>query len=196
MTTRKSSSETMSSAKRLDTIQRNIYIPLLKQKMSIASSANYTNEENYVQPKILNLNNDMEVKTEFLRSKRSFIAAGPPLLKDKPTTEEFYDWKILIIQYLEFLPGYQAGMLVIQPNLENMTEDDLKFTTENYELIYNSLSKATIGNKLVRLKISAISRLPVWDLVAWWSTVAYIFLGLAAASRHDGICRGRGRGKP
>jgi len=105
-----------------------------------------------VQPKILNLNNDIEVKTEFLRLKCSFIAADPPLLKDKLTTVKFYDWKFLIIQYLEFLPGYQAGMLEIQPNLENMTEADLKFTTEKYELVYTTLSKATISNKLVEIE--------------------------------------------
>jgi len=57
---RKLSSEIMSSAKRLNTIQRNIFAPLSNQKMSIASSTNYTNEENFVRPKILNLNNDIE----------------------------------------------------------------------------------------------------------------------------------------
>jgi len=50
MTARKSSLGTMSSAKRLDTIQRNIFTPLRNQKMSIASTMNYTNEENFLQP--------------------------------------------------------------------------------------------------------------------------------------------------
>jgi len=45
-----------------------------------------------------------------------------------------------MIQYLEYLPGYEAGMLEIQPHLENTTEDDLQFTTEKYELIYKTLS--------------------------------------------------------
>jgi len=44
---------------------------------------------------------------------------------------EIYDWKILIIQYLDFLPEYQTGMLEIQPNSENTTEDDLNSLLRN-----------------------------------------------------------------
>jgi len=69
MTARKSSSKTMPSGKRLDTIQGNNFKPLRNQKMSIASSTYYTNDDNFAQPKILNLNNDIEVKTELLLSK-------------------------------------------------------------------------------------------------------------------------------
>jgi len=42
-------------------------------------------------------------------------------------------------------------MLVIQPNLERMSEEDLEITIEKYELAYKASAKATLNNKLVRL---------------------------------------------
>ena len=89
------------------------------------SSINYTNEEeDFIQPKILNLKVNGAEKAKLLRKKSSFVAAGPPMQKNKPSTEEFYDWKFAIIQYLEFVPGCQAGILEIPLNLEGMSAEE------------------------------------------------------------------------
>ena len=176
LTTRKENSESeISGARTLDQLQKAIFTPLKDQRSSHSSNSNLNYEEISVRPKILNLTNDEATKMEVLRSKRSIIAAGPPILKDKPTLEEFYDWKLSIIQFLEFLPGYEHGILEIQPNLENLSDENLAFTIQKYELIYQILTKATINNKLVRLKTGAISRVPVRNLVTWWNTVTDIF---------------------
>ena len=176
MSTRKDNADSdTSGAKRLDQLHKAIFTPLRDQRSIKYSSLYSNNDETSVIPKILNLSNDEATKMEVLRSKRSIIAAGPPLLKDKPTLEEFYDWKLAITQFLEFLPGYESGILEIQPNLENLSDENLAFTIQKYELIYQILSTATISNKLVRLKTGAISRVPVRDLVTWWNTVADIF---------------------
>jgi hypothetical protein len=128
-----------------------------------------------VQPKVLNLRISEAEKSELLRAKRSLVAAGPPQLKNKPTNEEFYDWKLAITQYLELVPGYQEGMLQIPPNLEGVSPTDLEYIKAKYDIIYKILDKATYHNKRVRLKTNATKRLPVWDLSYWWSTVSELF---------------------
>ena len=69
---------------------------------------------------------DDEIDTEVLRSKRNFISTGPPSLSENPTFEEFNEWQTSMIDYLEFLPGYQDGILKVRPNLDEIFDDHLK----------------------------------------------------------------------
>jgi len=50
---------------------------------------------------------------EAIRIKKNYATGGPPTLPDKPTLVEFHDWKNPIKYFLEFVPGYQDGMLVL-----------------------------------------------------------------------------------
>jgi hypothetical protein len=72
----------ISSARKLDMLQKAVFTPLKGINHEPMSSTNYTNEENFVQPKILNIRISEAEKAELLRTKRSFIAAGPPQLKN------------------------------------------------------------------------------------------------------------------
>ena len=65
--------DNVSSAKRLDMLQKSVFTSVR------------------MQPKVLNLRINVAEKAELLRAKRSFVAAGPPQLKNKPSNEEFYD---------------------------------------------------------------------------------------------------------
>jgi hypothetical protein len=62
-------------------------------------------------------------------------------------------------------------MLECQPNLDGISNREFKSIVDRYELIFNTLSNATNGNFIVRLKTNAIPRLPFRDLVLWWSEV-------------------------
>ena len=171
LTTRKENSDSeISGARTLDQLQKAIFTPLKDQISSHSSNFNSNYEETSVRPKILNLTNDEATKMEVLRSNRSIIAAGPPILKEKPTLEEFCDWKLLIIQFLEFLPGYPSGTLENQPNLERLSDEKLQLTIGRYGLLYKTLSKATLNNKLLSLTKSAKS---VCDLRTRLAKVSY-----------------------
>jgi len=164
-----------SGAKRLDDIQKSIFTPTKKARNSRIQVNDMSRNHEVEQPKILSLKVNEAVRMEVLRSKRNFIAGGPPLLKDKPTLEEFNDWQVAIVKFLEFLPGYEEGMLEISPNLGEMSDEDYNFTIERYELIHQTLIKATSSNKLVKLKTCGISRYPIFDIVTWWNTLGEIF---------------------
>jgi hypothetical protein len=174
LTTKKSSTDAMlSSAKKLENIQKQSFSPANSHNFASNSCLDNFEKEESEQPKILNLSNEEALKAEVMRSKRTFLAAGPPMLKDKLTLEEFYDWQNSMVQFLELLPGYQKGtMLNFYPNLEGMSEENLRFTVDKYELIYKTLNKAIANNKLVKLKTSATRRVPFCDIVTWWQTVA------------------------
>ena len=79
--------EDISSARKLDMLQKAVFTPLKGINQEPMSSTNYTNEENFVQPKILKIRISEAEKADLMRTKRSFISAGPPQLKNKPTTE-------------------------------------------------------------------------------------------------------------
>ena len=105
LTTKKSSSDTMlSSAKKLENIQKQVFSPANSHNFTSNSCLLDVEDDESEQPKILNLSNDEALKAEVMRSKRSFLAAGPPMLKDKPTLEEFCDWLKSMIQFSELLP--------------------------------------------------------------------------------------------
>ena len=167
--------DNVSSAKKLDMLQKSVFTPVRSKNQDPRFITKYVNDESSVQPKVLNLRINEAEKAELLRAKRSFVAAGPPQLKNKPSIEEFYDWKIAMIQYLELVPGYQEGMLEIPPNLEGISETDLEYIRTTYDMIYKILDKATQQNKLVRLKTNDTNKLPVRHLSYWWSTVCDLF---------------------
>ena len=165
----------VSSVQKLDMLQKSVFTPVRSKIQDPMFANRYKNDEDSVQPKVLNLRINEAEKAELLRAKRSLVAAGPPQLKNKPSNEEFYDWKLAITQYLELVPGYQEGMLELPPNLEGTSASDLEYIKAKYDIIYKILDKATYHNKRVRLKTNATKRLPVWDLSYWWSTVSDLF---------------------
>ena len=55
------------------------------------------------------------------KSNENFIAAGPPMLQDCPSSKEFYKWQGALKIYVSKLPGYIEGMLVRRPDYNNMT---------------------------------------------------------------------------
>ena len=162
------------SAKNFEELQRSIFTPTQfpihgKMKPSSFEHDALTNSQ------VLNLIDDDEIDTEVLRSKRNFISTGPPSLSENPTFEEFNEWQTSMIDYLEFLPGYQDGMLKVRPNLDEISDDQLKRISERYDLIFKILTKATGKNKLVKLKTKSVDKLPVRDIVTWWAVVDEIF---------------------
>jgi len=118
----------ITGANRLDDIQKSIFTPTKIPR----NSRNYVNDVSrnleFEWPKILILKVNEAVRMEALRSERSFIAGGPSLLKDKTTLAIFNDWQVAIVKFLEFLPGYEDGMLEILPNLDQMSGEDYAFT--------------------------------------------------------------------
>jgi len=147
----------LSDPRKFDMLQKAVFSPLSNSRnLKSLDDSSYLDLE-CVHPKTLNIINDELVRTEVLRSKRNFIASGPPMLGDKPTIEQFYDWKKFISRYLESLPGYQKFMLKIQQNLEELSDDHLQLVIDYYDLIYQPLIKSNEYNNLVRLEMSAKS---------------------------------------
>ena len=164
------------SKKQLDELQKAIFSPMKSIRNSGSSLSSGPDITRPVQPdQVLYLWKDEAVDMEVLRIKRNFTTGGPPMLPDKPTLEEFHDWQNSIKYFLEFVPGYQDGMLELPPNLEDISPDDLFSISERYKLISQILTRATVNNKLVKLKTSSINQYPVFDICTWWATVAELF---------------------
>ena len=164
----------LQSGQRIKEIQRSIFSPMRSLEMSCTAPTSHELPES-LQPKVLNIISDQVIDQEVLRQKRTLIATGPPQLPDDPSIPQFYEWKSAILRFLELLPGYQIGMLECQPNLDGISNREFKSIVDRYELIFNTLSNATNGNFVVRLKTNAIPRLPFRDLVLWWSEVVNEF---------------------
>jgi len=120
-----------------------------------------------VQPKVLDLWQDDAVDLEVLRTKRKFTIGGPPMPPEDPILEQFHYWQTAITQFLEF-------PLDIKMECFNSAEE-YRGIYERYELIYETLTRATAKNKSVRLQTNSISKFSVHYLCTWWATVVEMF---------------------
>ena len=176
ISTRKDNLENgLTNAKRIQDLQQSIFTPTKTFRYHPGHIGRSLGSPDALQPTILHIARDSVIDSEVLRSKRSLIAKGPPLLPDEPTVIQFCEWRTAITKFLKLVPGFQLEMLTVPPNLDGLLDEHYKSIIDRYDLIFDLLVTATDNNKLVTLKTNDITRSPISDIVSWWAVVINLF---------------------
>ena len=109
----------------VDSIRKSIFSPI-----NNAYQGNYTDnrgDDLSTRPRSLRMVANENITIQSAISDAKFLNKGPPMLPAECNLKNFHDWQRNIRDFISKVPGYELGILTIEPDFEFMREADQKF---------------------------------------------------------------------